>query len=246
MQLNLDDRLLEKFIRQFYGYGNYQGNFWFVGMEERGGNSLEDVAKRLHVWSYRGQRELEDVAEYHVQLGIDSFFPKRPRIQRTWGKLIRILLAVKHLPFTTKQVCRYQRDYLGRSTGDTCLLELLPLPSPSTKNWLYADYSQLPYLKDRTTYKQTLLDERIAHLRQRIEQYRPAVVLFYGISYRKHWRAIVNNVDFSPSDDTDYYSGNNGSQLFLIIKHPVARGLSNDYFHKIGAAISKHVVCEEN
>ena len=202
---------------------------------------LKTLPKGLHVWSERGQRELEDVAEYQVQLGIDSFFRKRPRIQRTWGKLIRILLAVKGLPFTTKQVRQYQRDYLGRPTGDTCLLELLPLSSPSTKDWLYADYSQLPYLKDRATYKQTLLDERIAHLRQRIEQYRPAVVLFYGFGYQKHWHAVAS-VDFSPVDDKDYYSGNNGSQLFLIIKHPVARGLSNDYFHKVGATIGKSIV----
>jgi hypothetical protein len=29
-----DDRLLERFIFRFYGYGNYDAKYWFVGMEE--------------------------------------------------------------------------------------------------------------------------------------------------------------------------------------------------------------------
>ncbi|BAY34333.1 hypothetical protein NIES2107_62380 [Nostoc carneum NIES-2107] len=39
-----DDELLEKIIETFYGYGNYQGNYWFIGMEEAGGD-FKDIKK---------------------------------------------------------------------------------------------------------------------------------------------------------------------------------------------------------
>jgi hypothetical protein len=35
-----DDQLLERFMCTFYGYGNYRGAYWFVGMEEGGGDSF--------------------------------------------------------------------------------------------------------------------------------------------------------------------------------------------------------------
>lgn len=72
-----DDVLLEDFMDRFYGYGNYQGDYWFIGMEEGGGSSFEDIDKRLKTWKKRGRRELEDVAEYHIEMGITSLFRKR-------------------------------------------------------------------------------------------------------------------------------------------------------------------------
>jgi hypothetical protein len=43
----LNDELLEKRIETFYGYGNYQGKYWFIGMEEAGGEDFEDVNCRI-------------------------------------------------------------------------------------------------------------------------------------------------------------------------------------------------------
>lgn len=30
----LDDQLLDEFCRTFYGFGNFNGRYWFIGMEE--------------------------------------------------------------------------------------------------------------------------------------------------------------------------------------------------------------------
>ncbi len=37
----LDDALLEAYMDGFYGYGNLAGPYWFIGMEEGGGDSLD-------------------------------------------------------------------------------------------------------------------------------------------------------------------------------------------------------------
>jgi hypothetical protein len=41
----LNDQLLEAFMRGFYGFGNYQAQYWFVGMEEGGGNTLDAISR---------------------------------------------------------------------------------------------------------------------------------------------------------------------------------------------------------
>lgn len=59
------DEILEAFISGFYGYGNYGARLWFIGMEEGGGGSREQIARRLDAWDKRGRNELEDVVDYH-------------------------------------------------------------------------------------------------------------------------------------------------------------------------------------
>src|SRR5438093_6988758 len=95
MSLSLDDERLEAFANHFYGYRSYTGKYWFVGMEEGGGDSFEEVEKRLAIWEQRGGCELEDVAEYHIALGITHPFSTTAKLQPTWSKLIRVLLSAK-------------------------------------------------------------------------------------------------------------------------------------------------------
>lgn len=238
-----DDALLEDFANQHYGFGNFEGDFWFVGMEEGGGDSFEDIEQRLLTWQNRGRLELDDVAEYHKEMGITYLFRERPRIQTTWGGLIRILMAIKGRTPSTDDIREYQRDCLGRAGGETCLLELLPLPSPSTKHWLYGDHSKLPYLADRETYRQAFRDRRIALLQGRIREYQPKVVLFYGYVYQQFWREIAN-INFVPATEQDFYIAGSSRQAFVITKHPATTGLRNDYFHRVGCAIAMQMRVE--
>lgn len=235
MTEQFDDQLLGEFSQNFYGYGNYGGQFWFIGMEEGGGNSFAEVAKRLDAWRLRGRRELDDVAEYHTTIGVTHLFDDMPKLQPTWKMLIRILLSSDGRIPTIEQVREYQRASLGRQAGNTCLVELLPLPSPSTGRWLYAQHSSLPYLANRRIYKQTCLASRSAHLRERINEYRPAAVVFYGFSYLKYWQAIAGVNLLHESDGV--YHGRDGATLFIVTKHPAATGVTNEYFHQVGRLI---------
>jgi hypothetical protein len=231
-----DDQLLREFVQNFYGYGNYSGQFWFIGMEEGGGNSFSEINTRLTAWANRGKSELEDVAEYHNDIGVMDWFNDKPKLQPTWNKLIRILLSSSGKLPTTEQVRECQKTLFGRLIGDNCLLELLPLPSPSIGKWLYAKYSQLPYLKDRETYRQECIESRIAHLQDRINRYQPKAVIFYSLSYQEYWKQIAG-VDFHQSSDK-IHAGRNGSTLFVMTKHPAAQGVTSEYFHQVGQLIA--------
>jgi hypothetical protein len=241
-----NDALLQKFMNTFYGYGNYAAPYWFIGMEEGGGDSYEEVARRLTVWDKRGRRELEDVAGYHIELGITYPFEDKPRLQPTWAKLIRVLLCIEGEPPTRETVRSYQQQYWARSDGNVNLMELLPLPSPSTRHWLYADYSALPELRSRDDYRQTWSVSRTEGLRERIKAHQPKAVIFYSFGYLSYWNEITN-AKLQPALAGAIYAHDTHSTLFVVLKHPAAKGadITSEYFHEAGRFIHSELAAKQ-
>lgn len=221
-----DDQLLESFMETFYGFGNFGGKYWFVGMEEGGGNTFEEVAGRLAGWESRGRNELEGLGE-------------RSRVQRTWGMLIHILLAAEGDEATLEKVRAYQRTQWGKRDGDNCLVERLPLPSPSTSKWLYGEHSALPQLHTRAAYGEHYAKRRATHLKEKVEEYKPAAVIFYGFAYR-YWWGLIAGVELTQiSIGTDVcYLGSNSHTVFAVAKHPASTGITTNYFREVGAAVA--------
>ncbi|MFP4296953.1 MAG: hypothetical protein ACLFT0_03735 [Spirulinaceae cyanobacterium] len=234
-----DDELLTEFADSFFGYGSYCGKYWFVGMEEGGGDSFTDINHRLNVWNERGKQELEDLAMYHQRLGAGCFFNDKPKLQRTWHKLIRIYLSAKGEDVSTTRVREFQKSTLGRKESDIALLELLPLPSPSTKHWFYAQHSELSHLAARDIYHNYYALKRATHIKQRVKHHKPKVVVFYGKGYKEWWQAIADN-ELHEEKELGILKGRSRFTLFIVTKHPVAMGVTNNYFQEIGQAIAQH------
>lgn len=239
-----DEQLLSNFTNTFYGYGDYQGTYWFIGMEEGGGNSYEEINNRLTVWDRHGRRELEPLHTFHQDICMGEYFQMPPKRQPTWNKLIRVLLSAtapdwdsKTAQLQGKAVQDYQIHKFGHIPGQDCLIELFPLPSPSTNHWIYADHiSKLSQLKDRKSYRKHYLPMRVPHIKERIHQYNPAVVVFYGLSYRRYWEQIVEN-SFSYDPTHGIYILQKNATLFIIIAHP-ARRPDYAYFHTVGQLVA--------
>ncbi|MFN8486089.1 MAG: hypothetical protein U0350_00775 [Caldilineaceae bacterium] len=238
-----DDELLHAFMNNFYGYGNYQGNFWFIGMEEHCSGSFDEVQKRLNVWRDRGKRELDDLFDYHTELGLTEAFCNEKSKHNTWDKLIRILFTANtdKLP-TPDNVRIYRQKDWGRQNGNECLLELFPLPSRSMKDWLYDKYSRLPSLVSRKQYSQAWSGPRIERLKKRLETYQPKVVVFYSLKYReKYWERIVGRPFTKTSEKLYVYR--KAQTLFVVINHPSPprRSLPDSYFDNAGQFIKSEL-----
>ena len=132
----------------------------------------------------------------------------------------------------------YQGTELGRARSNNCILELMPLPSPSIGHWMYGDHSTRRELRDRNTYLAQIAPTRVAHLRARIREHKPKAVIFYSQHYQPWWEQIASapfgdvgpaGVQMIRTDDT----------LFVMTKHPTYRGVTTDYFVKGGVAISR-------
>ncbi|BAZ12710.1 hypothetical protein NIES4071_45420 [Calothrix sp. NIES-4071] len=231
-----NDQILEKRVDKFYGYGNYQGNYWFIGMEEAGGD-FQDSYNRINIWSSRGEKELDDLVEYHIAIGAGRLFQPDAPIQGTWNKLVRIVLSAKGKENINREdVRKYQINELGRKNQETCLLELFSLPSPSTNQWIYSQHSQLPFLSNRKNYENHCLEQRIKHISYKIREYKPSSVVFYGVSYQYSWKKIAE-VDFLETSE-GFLIGTNSQTVFVIAKHPTSRGVTNQCFDNIGKSIA--------
>jgi hypothetical protein len=231
-----DDQLIQEFMGNFYGYGSYAAPYWFIGMEEGGGDSFEEVTKRLAVWDKRGRRELEDVADYHFELGITHPFVENAKLQPTWAKLIRVLMSIEGQPPTREEVRAFQQRHWARSDGNVNLMELLPLPSPSTRHWLYAQHSELPDLSSRDEYRQVWSKTRTRRLQERIKAHQPKAVIFYSFGYLPYWEGIVG-AKLQPALSGAIYAHRSPSTLYIILKHPTATGVTSEYFHEAGRFI---------
>lgn len=217
----LDDALLSKYMDSFFGYGNIKARLWFVGMEEGGGKSIEEVRSRLEAWARRGSPLVDDVAEFHRAIGQHRWFEPGAPTQSTWRQLIRATLLSKGLTASLEAIRTYQVHDFARLNGEVASLELLPLPSTSTRDeeWQYAAWSALPMLASRDRYSQHFIPRRIDSLRKLIAQGRPRAVVFYGATYLRHWEAIVGT-NFGPGDFPRDVSVR-GTDFFLV-PHPAA------------------------
>lgn len=242
--MQLDDGNLEEFMGNFLGYGNLCSDFWFIGMEEGGGNSFEEINARLNHWVVGGKKELEDVVEYHEKFGMEYFFNDKPKNQPTWNKLIRIILASEGDKLSLDDVKYFQKSKLARTDSNNCLIELFPLPSPSATNWVYSEISKINYLKSRSIYKNHLICSRAKSIRDKIKTHQPKFVIFYGNNpeYREYW-SLIANTQFQKIDigEKSGYTAKVDGTLFIIVNHPVSTGITNEYFHSIGKLTAQRV-----
>jgi hypothetical protein len=178
--------------------------------------------------------------EYHRDIQVQKWFQKNAPLQPTWNRLIRVLLATKG-GFSDKEIVRkYQIEKLGRSNGEVCLLELLPLPSPTISHWMYSEHSDSPILSTREVYTQTIGKKRSEILTKLILEHQPRIVMFYGIGYLDWWRKI-SQIELLPKmlHNKVAYFGKLNSTAIAISQHPVATGVSLNYFHEIGQQLSE-------
>ena len=233
----LDDRLLSDYMSTFYGYGNYAGDWWLVGMEEGGGNSDAEVATRLRLWGERGRKELEDVDMFSSSPDLAKWFTPRPPLQSTWRGLIRLILSAEGRHTDTETTRVYQGTELGRVGSNNCILELMPLPSQSVGHWIYGEHSALPELQTRQKYVEHIAPIRVAHLRRRIQDHKPKVVIFYSRKYQAWWEQLAG-AKFSAAVEPGIQTLHTQGTLFVMTAHPVYRGVKPQYFIDAGKAVA--------
>lgn len=207
--MTLDSDLLDVFMMEFLGYGNLRSPLWFIGMEEGGGNTVEELQARLRAWDQRGRRHAEDLHDFCQATGHPALLPYATATapyNRTWCGLIQHLHQRQSQPLAS--ALEYQRTQWLTKGEDNCLLNLMPLPSPNVSTWHYSEWSDLPELQSRATYLKTVAPKRIARLRGVIAKFKPQTVICVGTSYRHYWQELADGLDGTTVE---------------VIPHPAAR-----------------------
>lgn len=232
-----DDHMLEEFVLGFYGHGNLQGNYWFIGMEHGGGDSFENIKQHIDKWVDQDKEPVTDLPDYCNGIGEAYYFRKPVKNQPTWNKLIRLLLSLKgEEDISLMNVKAYQMSHWGRHDDETAALELLPLANPSLNHpWLYGVHSDLLYLASREVYRSHVMPIRVKHIQKMLAEHRPRLVHFYGDSYDEWWRQIAGvHFEQDAVEGRAFAYGQSPDTLFLITHHPVSRGVTIKYFEQIG------------
>ncbi len=172
--------MIEAYSRQFFGYGCWDAPVWFVGLEEAGAGTPEELQARLAVWDQRGRRELEDAPVFYPACGQPQWHGPNATLQPTWRQLLRMLFTARGEPVAEPNLLENQKLALCASSGSVCLTELSPMPAPNHRLWPYADHPGLPeWLRTREQFRHTVSAGRIATLRERIATHHPRAVVFY-------------------------------------------------------------------
>lgn len=206
-------------------------------MEEGGGNSKDEIERRLKAWIKCNRDELCDIAIFHHEIGDDSRFSEKPSLQKTWDKLIRFALVMEGRDSSAETARSFQRDSLGRLNSCNALMELLPLPSPKSTEWNYNSFSKLTVLKDRRTYQTFFLDHRIIKIKEKISHHKPRIVLFYGFKKYKNELIKVFNIDLTHNEELNFYYSRLNDTYLLFTNHPTSTGLPSKYYEQIAELV---------
>ena len=190
---------LQHWIDNFYGYGAWEAPFWFVSLEESGGNVPEDVEERTnYFYAHKPENpgDLCDVRELYKHVGFRSDGPKAtvfPNLNEyrfgsnaiqhgVWKNLIAFIHGYKNEP--VPDLLSYQKNqFCLAAKPNEALISLYPLPSPHNHAWYYSwlGLPEFNYLKTRSAYQEHLLPQRINHILLQIGVYKPKVVVMYGM-----------------------------------------------------------------
>lgn len=248
----LNREKLETYIHNFYGYGNWNSDFWFIGMEEGGGDEFEEVKKRLDSW-HNSLTDLIDNRVHHQRIGITKFFDKGT-LQSTWAKLIRLKLSMQgelsgNANDDRNKIRGIQKNSWGQPKSDNALLDLFPLPSPGIKPWKYGEeeWTDIDYLQNRETYRKKLTEIRTRYIRDKINTHQPKVVVFYSTSYMNYWNEIIQG-DFTDEKQANTFTQNKNKMRWLIkngtcfvqVPQPSA-ARANSFWNDAGHEIGKRI-----
>jgi hypothetical protein len=196
----IQDKPLQHWIDNFYGYGSWKAKLWFVAHEEGGGDTPEEVAEKInyfHSVYLEGKPILCDIREMyrHVTFPFDGpkaelftnlyeyRFDTNAVLHGVWKNIIAFVHGYRNLE--TADLISYQQNaFVSPSTNTEALIRLYPLPAPHHHGWYYnwLDMPQFLFLKTRQSYQEHLYKRRVQAILSNIGAYRPEVVLMYGMT----------------------------------------------------------------
>lgn len=235
------DSSLRAFVGDYFGYGNLNSPYWFIGKEEGGSVTLAENNLRVAKWVEMGSPTTLDTYVYHKSLGMSDY--EFSRIQPTYTKIIQILL---HLEGGTSDIDArraFQHTKLGRVDANHALLELMPLASRSTGLWLWKDQvAKALNLHNRKQYWETIMPKRIVALKDLIAKHNPKLVLFYSTQsdYINSWSQIAGTSDwewYKISPYMKYGLQQVGNTLYVITTHPTMKGIRGTDFTEVAQKI---------
>ena len=191
-------------VFKFEGYGNKNGPYWFIGIEE-GGGSIEQLRLRARLYD-----NVEDLDAAHRKIGLREEMLKSSTL-KVMSKLTMAMIGRSEW-MEKPAYNEYHATELGRADGDTFLTELMPLACPNMKVWPYESICP-----SRAEYNAMVRPGRLRWLRSEIATFQPCFVICYGKMNWRHHQEIFSDVTFTPKLNENIRVGKSGRSTILLI-----------------------------
>jgi len=209
----IEEKKLQYWIDNFYGYGSWSAPFWFIGYEESGGDVPEEVADKINYFQkeHPVPGELCDLRDLYRHVAIRWEGPKSEKFKNrfefrfgpeavqhgVWKNLIKLIHGYKEKKLP--DLIAYQKtSFVTKSKPDAALIPFYPLPSPHGHSWYYSwlDITSMQFLKTRSQYEDHVYAHRIRTIMEMIARHKPEIVLMYGMNNINTLKASVQ--EFMP------------------------------------------------
>lgn len=253
--MNDRELMLIEYSKQYRTQGNRDGKFWFLGIEEGGGGSIAEVDAMLAKWDRQGKPDQSVLRDPNNPSLNDGWFGTKERpdwgpIQTTWGAQIRVLLSMQGLPCGTEDVRQYQMNAFGLEKGETCLMEMLPLPNPGVGNWIYSDLTDDPNFSSREVFTKYVLNSRISRFLELVELHSPTAVIGVCYEYGKLLEPYFEDVEYvhakSGKRPGRAVIGNIGTTVVAITYHPnYSMTAPSAWYEELGQIVTARSVSQK-
>lgn len=192
-------------IEQFIGYGRADAPVVFLGMEEGADNTrlIPDLLGR-------------SISEQYGEISGQG------ATQRTWSRMCHLMLKREGVLHPTKaQRLSYQRERLGKHSGDTLVAELMPYPCQNATVWPEI-YKQR--FRTRPEYLEKMAPGRQAMLRDLFEAHPRELIVCYGKAHWSHYREIFSAAP-QPGQPIEIFDW--GSTRVVLAPHFVSRSFNS-------------------
>jgi hypothetical protein len=207
----IDEKALKHWIEHFYGYGSWAARVWFIGYEEHGGETPEEVSEMLGYFgkayheatgptlcdirelhrhrAFRREGPKSDLYDNHFQYRFDS----NAVLHGTWKNMTAFVHGYRNEKVF--DVYAYQKEQFASQGGNEALIELYPLPSPHKHTWYYnwLDLPHLQFLRSRKLYQDFLYERRMNTILSNVATFSPDVVLMYGMDNINNLKTTIGN-----------------------------------------------------
>jgi len=258
--------LLEDYLVNFYGYGNPNAKYLFIGFEEGDTLNGEEFKIRLENWKDEGDSHFMDIQDSHRYLFGQKFYisvnNEPVKNQATITRAVKMYLIINGdfnksfaidspAEFHQHSLCYQGTSFARKEESETALIEFYPLPSRRVNsNWEYGKrFPKIEWLANREKYMNYINKHRIENIFKLIKDKAPKlVVMFVNISgtnaeslvqnmYEKTFKSILKNKKIG---NQNIWLGNTNNTVFILMKHLTPQaGIKNNDLYSISEYVNK-------
>lgn len=163
-------------LKKFVGFGNPNGKYWFIGIEEASGWEIED---KITLEAYG--KQIVPVEPRRIQSDETKLTKEGKRFTRIYDYMSYFVLASSGKASDPEACKKYRNEVLLQKHGEEFQANLYPLGKRSVSHW-NDDCSRITGCKSRAAYYDEIEKERFTLLCNKWKEYGPTITICFGKS----------------------------------------------------------------